>query len=234
MKSIFLLILVCVFLCCSNSSPVANEMQNDEEQREVDSIVDSKLILLYFKAKEHPDSTFADSAISLADSMLYVYKDNEFKHIKYNLQKVLFLTTTNRMDSAIDIIQKDSCVWWEKMGGPYYKRILEHRILAMKAKANNDTTRYRGNIKEALRLVEKYIVENEDGLISFLKTKEQDQRGPFVIIFQEYIYYSYLLYGQEEANNRLREYREKYKVNEGYLNQLKLLYKLDIMDFMPI
>ena len=138
------------------------------------------------------------------------------------------------MDSAIDIIQKDSCVWWEKMGGPYYKRILEHRILAMKAKANNDTTRYRGNIKEALRLVEKYIVENEDGLISFLKTKEQDQRGPFVIIFQEYIYYSYLLYGQEEANNRLREYREKYKVNEGYLNQLKLLYKLDIMDFMPI
>ena len=209
-------------------------MQNDEEQREVDSIVDSKLILLYFKAKDHPDSTFADSAILLADSMLYVYKDNEFKHIKYNLQKVLFLTTTNRMDSAIDIIQKDSCVWWEKMGGPYYKRILEHRILAMKAKANNDTTRYRDNIKEALRLVEKYIVENEDGLISFLKTKEQDQRGPFVIIFQEYIYYSYLLYGQEEANNRLREYREKYKVNEDYLNQLKLLYKLDIMEFIPI
>ena len=235
MKSIVLLLLVFVFLCCSNTSPVAHEMQSVEDQRDVDSIVDYKLILLSFKAKEYPDSTFADSAILLADSMLHVYKDSEFKHIKYTLQKVSFLTMTNRMDLAIDLIQKDSCTMWEKMGGPYYKRILEHRILAMKAKASNDATRYKENIKEALLLVEKHIAENEEEYISFLKTKEQDQRGPFVIIFQEYIYYSYLLYGQNEADKRLNTYKENYNIDEEYINLLKkLLYNQDIMEFWPV
>ena len=235
MKSLLLLILVCAFLCCSNTSPVTHEMQNSEEQREVDSIVDSTLLFLYFKAKDYPDSTFADSAISLTDSMLYVYKESESKHLKYAFQKILFLTTTNRMDSAIDILQKDSCVWWEKMGGPYYKRILEHRILAMKAKVNNDTTQYKENIKEALQLVEKYISENEEEYISFLKTKHQDQRGPFVVIFQGYIYYSYLLYGQEEADKILKTYKDNYQVGEEYINWLKgFLYKTDIMEFSPV
>ena len=103
MKSIILLIFAFAFLCCSNTSPVAHEMQNDEEQGYVDSIVDSTLLFLYFKAKDYPDSTFADSAISLADSMLYVYKENEFKHLTYAFQKVLFLTMTKQMDSAIDL-----------------------------------------------------------------------------------------------------------------------------------
>ena len=206
-------------------------MQNDEEQGYVDSIVDSKLILLYFKAKDHPDSTFADSAIALADSMLYVYKESGSKHLKYAFQKILFLTTTNRMDSAIDLLQKDSCVWWEKMGGPYYKRILEHRILAMKAKANNNTTQYKENIREALRLIEKYISENEAEYISFLKTKQQDQRGPFVTISMEYIYYTCLLYGQEEADRIIRTYKENYNVDDEFINLLKLTYNHDIMEF---
>ena len=235
MKSIILLIFAFAFLCCSNTSPVAHEMQNKKVQTDVDSIVDSKLILLYFKAKDHPDSTFADSAISLADSMLYVYKESEFKHLTYAFQKVLFLTMTKQMDSAIDLIQKDSCVWWVKMGGPYYKRILEHRILAMKAKANNDTTQYKENIREALRLIEKYISENEEEYISFLKTKQQDQRGPFVTISMEYIYYTCLLYGQEEADKILKTYKDNYQVGEEYINWLKgFLYETDIMEFSPV
>lgn len=235
MRNIFILISVCAFLCCSNTSPVVHEMENGEEQKDADSIVDYKLILLSFKTKDNPNSTFADSAISLIDSMLHVYKDRDDKHIKYTLQKVLFLTITNRMDSAVDLIQKDSCTMWEKMGGPYYKRILEHRILAMKAKANNDATRYKENIKEALLLVEKYIAENEDVYISFLKTKEQDQRGPFVIIFQEFIFYSYLLYGQDEADRRLNTCKENFNVDDEYINFLKdLLYNQDIMEFWPV
>lgn len=231
MKSIILLIFAFAFLCCSNTSPVAHEMRNDEEQGYVDSIVDSTLLFLYFKAKDYPDSTFADSAISLTDSMLYVYKESEFKHLTYAFQKVLFLTMTKQMDSAIDLIQKDSCVWWEKMGGPYYKRILEHRILAMKAKANNDTTQYKENIREALRLIEKYISENEEEYISFLKTKQQDQRGPFVTISMEYIYYTCLLYGQEEADRIIRTYKENYNVDDEFINLLKLTYNHDIMEF---
>lgn len=91
------------FFAVQNTSPVAHEMQNKKVQTDVDSIVDSTLLFLYFKAKDHPDSTFADSAIALADSMLYVYKESEFKHLTYAFQKVLFLTMTKQMDSAIDL-----------------------------------------------------------------------------------------------------------------------------------
>ena len=51
---------------------------------------------------------------------------------------------------------------WEAIGGPHYKTILEHRILAMSAKINNDQQLYEANIKEALTLIEKYISDDKD------------------------------------------------------------------------
>lgn len=122
---------------------------------------------------------------------------------------------------------------WEIVGGPYYKDILRYRLFAMKAKDNNDTCLYRENIKKALCLVEKYISENEEEYASFIRKGMKGQNGRFLLTIKEYVYYSYLLYGQEEADKRLMMYKEKYQLNKDDISQLRQLYNLDIMDFVP-
>ena len=123
---------------------------------------------------------------------------------------------------------------WEIMGGPYFKTILEHRLLAMSAKKNNDQQLYEANIKEALKLVEKYISENKDEYVLFLKNGLQHQRGKYLITTQEYIYYSYLLYGKDRADKILEEYQDLYGISENAIEQLKLLYYMDITEFYPL
>jgi hypothetical protein len=103
----------------------------------------------------------------------------------------------------------------------------------MKAKDNNDTCLYRENIKKALCLVEKYISENEEEYASFIRKGMKGQNGRFLLTIKEYVYYSYLLYGQEEADKRLMMYKEKYQLNKDDISQLRQLYNLDIMDFVP-
>ena len=59
------------------------------------------------------------------------------------------------------------------------------------------------------------------------------QNGRFLLTIKEYVYYSYLLYGHEEADKRLMMYKEKYQLNKDDISQLRQLYNLDIMDFVP-
>lgn len=231
---ISIFIFICFFLCCSNKLPVTVESTNYQDLEGTDSIVDTKLLYLYFKSKSEPDSSYSDSAICIIDSMLYMYKNNENRHFKYALQKIHFLTLASHVDCAINFIEEDSCMIWEKVGGPYYKEILKHRLLAMNAKKNRDTILYRKNLQEALGLVEKYISENEQDYIAFLREGLSESRGKFLITSMEYIYFSYLLYGEKEADKRLNAYHERYQINEESLLQFRMLYSLDIMDFMPI
>ena len=229
-KLLFLLLFL-LFMSCSTKNTTALGLEAEYSQEVPDTIVDAKLISLYFDAKNTSNVTTLNSAIVLADSMIYVYKDNEKVHIKYILQKILFLTLYNETESAIDVIKGDSCSMWETIGGPYYKKILEHRILAMSAKNNNDQQLYEANIMEALNLVEKYILENKDEYVIFLKNDLQHQRGKFIITTQEYIYYTYLVYGIDRANKILEEYQDLYHISDYDIEQLKQLYSMNIMDF---
>ena len=89
------------------------------------------------------------------------------------------------------------------------------------------------NIMEALKLVEKYISDNKEEYVLFLRNDLQHQRGKYIITTQEYIYYSYLLYGKDRSNKILEEYQDLYHIPENAIEQLKLLYHMDIMDFYP-
>lgn len=234
MIKLILILPFLLFMSCSSKNPTALGQETEHSQEIPDTIVDAKLISLYFDAKNTSNVTTLNSAIVLADSMIYVYKDNEKVHIKYILQKILFLTLYNEMESAIDIIKGDSCNMWEVIGGPYFKTILEHRLLAMSAKINNDQQLYEANIMEALKLVEKYISDNKDEYVLFLKNDLQHLRGKYIITTEEYIYYSYLLYGKDKADKILEEYQDLYHIPDDVIEQLKLLYDRDIANFDPI
>lgn len=229
-KLLFLLPFL-LFMSCSTKNTTSLGQETENSQEIPDTIVDAKLLSLYFDAKNTSNATTLNSAIVLADSMIYTYKDNEKVHIKYVLQKILFLTLYNEIESAIDVIKGDSCSMWETIGGPYYKTILEHRILAMSAKNNNDQQLYEANIKEALKLVEKFISDNKDEYVLFLRNDLQHQRGKYLISTQEYIYYTYLVYGIDRANKILEEYQNLYHISDYVIEQLKRLYDMDIMDF---
>ena len=230
MRYILLFILSFVFLCCSNRP---SSTQEDSYQIHDDSIVDAKLLSLYFEVKRDPSSSYIDSAMNVIDSMLYENRNKEEKQVKYAIQKVLFLTLVNKMDSAVSFVTKDKSVKWELLGGPYFKNILKYRLLAMKAKENNDTCLFKDHIKEALGLVEKYISENEEEYASSVRKTIQEQKGKYLLTIHEHIYYTFLLYGQEEADKRLMMYQEKYQVDKESISQLRQLYDLDIMDFDP-
>ena len=219
MKKSFIVLLSFLFLCCSNKQSITKEKESNQIQNTKDSIVDARL--------------FLDTAMNVIDSMLFVNKDNSIKQIKYAIQKIQFYTLVNRMDSAVSFIMHNNSMKWEIVGGPYYKDILRYRLFAMKAKDNNDTCLYRENIKKALCLVEKYISENEEEYASFIRKGMKGQNGRFLLTIKEYVYYSYLLYGQEEADKRLMMYKEKYQLNKDDISQLRQLYNLDIMDFVP-
>ena len=198
-----------VFLSCCGKNTTTFGPANEHSQRIPDSIADKKLLSLYFDA------------------------ENDKIYMKYMLQKIQFLVLYNDTNSAIDVIEGDSCNMWETIGGPYYKKILEHRILAMSAKIKNDQQLYEANIMEALKLVEKYISDNKEEYVLFLRNDLQHQRGKYIITTQEYIYYSYLLYGKDRSNKILEEYQDLYHIPENAIEQLKLLYHMDIMDFYP-
>ena len=231
MRYLLLLMLSFVFLCCSNRHSATQE--DDNYRIHNDSIIDAKLLSLYFEVKRDPCSSYIDSAMNVIDSMLYENRNKEEKQVKYAIQKVLFLTLVNKMDSAVSFVTKDKSVKWEMLGGPYFKDILKYRLLAMKAKENNDTCLFKDHIKEALGLVEKYISENEEEYASSLRTSIQEQNGKYLLTINEHIYYTFLLYGQEEADKRLMMYQEKYKLSEDEISQLRQLYNLEIMDFEP-
>lgn len=222
-----------VFLSCCGKNTTTFGPANEHSQRIPDSIADKKLLSLYFDAKNNHHVTTLNSALALADSMACAYKENDKIYMKYMLQKIQFLVLYNDTNSAIDVIEGDSCNMWETIGGPYYKKILEHRILAMSAKIKNDQQLYEANIMEALRLVEKYISDNKEEYVLFLRNDLQHQRGKYIITTQEYIYYSYLLYGKDRSNKILEEYQDLYHIPENAIEQLKLLYHMDIMDFYP-
>ena len=138
------------------------------------------------------------------------------------------------MDAAIDVVKSDSCATWEITGGPYYKDIIIYRLSAMSAKSKNNKSLYESGIKSVLMLVEKYIVENKKEYSYFLQNDLSKQKGKYYITVQEYVYYSYLLYGKDETDNRLKQYQELYGIPDNIIEQLKQLYNLDIMDFFPI
>lgn len=233
MKKSFIVLLSFLFLCCSNKQSITKEKESNQIQNTKDSIVDARLMSLYFKVKGNSSRVFLDTAMNVIDSMLFVNKDNSIKQIKYAIQKIQFYALVNRMDSAVSFIMHNNSMKWEIVGGPYYKDILRYRLFAMKAKDNNDTCLYRENIKKALCLVEKYISENEEEYASFIRKGMKGQNGRFLLTIKEYVYYSYLLYGQEEADKRLMMYKEKYQLNKDDISQLRQLYNLDIMDFVP-
>ena len=199
-----------------------------------DSIVDSKLLTMYFEMKNSPNSIVIDSAIALVDSMVYTYKSDDRVRFKYVLQKIQFLILDNRMDAAIDVVKSDSSAIWEEIGGPYYKEIIRYRLTAMSAKSKNNMNLYKSSIRSALMLVEKYTAENQKEYSGFLKSELSLQKGKYYITVQEFVYYSYLLYGKEETNRRLKEYQDLYNIPDSIIEQLKLLYDMDIMDFYPI
>ena len=231
MIKLILLLPFLLFMSCSSKNSTALGQETEHPQEIPDTIVDAKLLSLYFDAKNTSKATTLNTAIVLADSMIDAHKDNDKVHIKYILQKILFLTLYNEMESAIEALKGDSCNMWEIMGGPYFKTILEHRILAMSAKNINDQQLYEANIMEALKLVEKYISDNKDEYVLFLKNDLQHQRGKYIITTQEYIYYSYLLYGKERTDKILEEYQDLYHISDSVIEQLKQLYYRDIMDF---
>ena len=223
------------FICCSSKNSARSEEIRSKQSQDIpDSLVDEKLLALFFEMKDNPNTTILDSAVSLADSMADIYMDDERAHFKYVLQKIQFLVLGKQMDSAIDIIKRDNCSMWNKTGGPYFKDILKCRILAMSEMSKNNMHLYKTHIKEALQFVEKYITENRKEYISFLYNDLPHHKGKYYVTIQEYIYYSYLLYGEDEADRRLKEYQELYNIPENNIEQLKLLYKMDIMDFFPM
>lgn len=134
MIKLILMLSFLLFVFCSCKKTTALGQEIEHSQGMPDSLVDAKLLSLYFDAKNTSNATTLNAAIVLADSMIYAHKDNEKVHIKYILQKILFLTLYNKTKSAVDVIKGDSCSMWEIIGGPYFKTILEHRILAMSAK----------------------------------------------------------------------------------------------------
>ena len=231
---ILLLLSLCLFLCCSSINSNTSELNSKQRQDVPDSIVDGKLFTMYFEMKNNPNSIVIDSAIALVDSMVYTYKSDDRVRFKYVLQKIQFLILDNRLDAAIDVVKSDSSAVWEEIGGPYYQEIIGYRLTAMSAKSRNNMNLYKSSIKGALMLVEKYIAENQKEYSVFLQSGLSLQKGKYYITSQEYVYYSFLLYGIEEADRRLREYQELYSIPDSTIEQLKLLYNMDVMDFFPI
>ena len=169
MKNNILLLSLFLFVCCAGANSSTAEQNSKQSQGMPDSLVDNKLLALFFEMKNNPSPVVLDSAIALADSMVYSYQNDDRVRFKYILQKIQFLILDNRMDAAIDVVKSDSCATWEITGGPYYKDIIIYRLSAMSAKSKNNKSLYESGIKSVLMLVEKYIVENKKEYSYFLQ-----------------------------------------------------------------
>ena len=230
---VFLFSFICL-ACFSCSLSASSESKAPKTSEYTDSIADMRLMTYYLDMKRNHSSRTADTALFLVDSLLHIYKDDNFKHAKYSMQKILFLYMNNCVSDAVDYLKNDTCKIWEKLGGPYYKQILEKRLLAMSAYSQNDTVAYKKYISGILSLVEKYISENEEEYTIFMKEDIKHLRGKFLVTAIEYIYYSYLIYGQEEADKRIREYERLYHIDKATADWLKDLYDLDFMETLSI
>lgn len=193
-----------------------------------------RLMTYYFDMKINHSSETANTALLLIDSLLHVYREDDFKHAKYSMQKIQFLYMNNCVPEAIAFLENDTCKMWQKIGGPYYKQILVNRLLAMSAYSQNDTVAYKKYLSDILSLVEKYISENKDEYAKFMKEDINHLKGKYIVTATEYIYYSYLVYGKEEADKRIREYEKLYCIDKATADCLRDLYDLDFMESISL
>ena len=229
----YLLFVICqACFSCSLSASSEGKILNSSEY--TDSIVDMRLMTYYFDMKINHSSETANTALLLIDSLLHVYREDDFKHAKYSMQKIQFLYMNNCVPEAIAFLENDTCKMWQKIGGPYYKQILVNRLLAMSAYSQNDTVAYKKYLSDILSLVEKYISENKDEYAKFMKEDINHLKGKYIVTATEYIYYSYLVYGKEEADKRIREYEKLYYIDKATADYLRDLYDLDFMESISL
>lgn len=69
-----------------------------------------RLMTYYFDMKINHSSETANTALLLIDSLLHVYRDDDFKHAKYSMQKIQFLYMNNCVPEAIAFLENDTCV----------------------------------------------------------------------------------------------------------------------------
>lgn len=228
-------IILCAFLIvpfsCSNS--VVKSSQNSSTGSYEDSIVDERLLSWYFLAQEKNGTIYADSAIALADSMIHKYPADSQKQLKYILQRMNFLILKKKYEEAISVMYKSDNKKWD-IGGVYFKDILKYRILAMQAKELNDERKYKEALNNALSLTKKYISENQKEYDACIATELRTQKGKYIVITYQYVFYNYLLYGKEATDNIIEDMKVKYDLNESAIESLKNKYYAEIDVFYII
>ncbi len=198
-----------------------------------DSLVDEKLLAWHFAASSPKGEIYADSAIALADSMIHKYPADSQKQLKYILQRMNFLILKKKYEEAISVMYKSDNKKWD-IGGVYFKDILKYRILAMQAKELNDERKYKEALNNALSLTKKYISENQKEYDACIATELRTQKGKYIVVTYQYVFYNYLLYGKEATDNIIEDMKVKYDLNESAIESLKNKYYAEIDVFYII
>jgi hypothetical protein len=230
-KTIIILIafLIVSFAC---KSSIKNDSNSSTFIYE-DSLVDEKLLAWHFAVNSPEGKIYADSAIAVADSMILHYSANNQKQLKYILQKMNFLILKKEYEEAISVMSRSSDKLWN-FGGEYFKDIFKYRILAMKAKEANNDTEYKDALKNALSLVKKYISNNQKEYDACIAVELSNQRGKYIIVTYQYVFYHFLLYGKETTDKLIESMRIKYNLHRDVIELLRNEYFAKIEEFYII
>ena len=104
----------------------------------------------------------------------------------------------------------------------------------MKAKEANNDTEYKDALKNALSLVKKYISNNQKEYDACIAVELSNQRGKYIIVTYQYVFYHFLLYGKETTDKLIESMRIKYNLHRDVIELLRNEYFAKIEEFYII